>query len=454
MPSDWFSRFAAGGMQRARSTPLRRPRPGRTGPVLPPARPATSVLLALLCLLPSCSEIEEPLDWRDSARGGLAETPITFAESSAVAAHHSYPAYVITGGSSYMLAGVLDRGALRLESSAYLRWDLDDLPEQGTIERAYVQMVLRSAEQADSSVTGPYRLWMYDLAGSWAEDSLETAPAPADFIASSGEINTGGLTDTSDVLLNTLFEDPDLIDLVSDWRSGDKENQGVVLRPDDTSERGFLQLISREGSPRGVVTDVLTPALVLEIDLGTKDTLITKEAVADAYVMDVAGEVLIDESELLVSSGYVRRGLLELTLADLLAAQPDSLPRGSVVHRATLALPIVTDSDWHLPSDETLTLYVYETFDAWSPGVDPESISANYISDAFISASDTTVVLDVRGPVQRIFEGQDLTLFLRCAGEVGTFRSLLLTVGGAGARTPVLDVSISRPSPGRLGEGS
>lgn len=408
-------------------------------------------VLAIL-LVPSCSEIEEPLEWRDSARGGLGQAPVTISADSLVDAHLSYPAYVSTGSSSYFLAGVLDRGDTRLESSAYLRWDLEDLPD-GTILRAYVQLILRNVEQADSSAVGPFRLWMYDLAEAWDEDSLETPPARGGFIAGNGEITTGGVSDTSDVLLPTLFDDSGLIGLVGDWRRGHKENYGVVLRPDDQSEQGFLRLISSEGAPQGTVSDIATPALVIEIDLGTKDTLITKEAIADAYVIDVAGEIVLGESELLISSGYVRRGLLGLDLQNLIRQEPDSFPLGSVVHRATLTIRVVPESDWQLPADETLTMWVYETEDAWSENQAPDSIAASYVSQTIVTASDSVAVLDVRGPVQGIFEGRDPGLFLRCASEVGIFRSVLFSVGEPSGRPPVLDVSIARPSPGRLGNG-
>jgi hypothetical protein len=408
-------------------------------------------LLGVISLL-SCSEIHEPLDWKDAARAGLGEVPDTVVSDTLVVESDDFSTYVSTGSSSYFLAGKLTRSEARMEAHAYLKWDLTDLPD-GSITSASVQLVLRGVDEGDSSVTGPYELWMYELAEEWTEGTLDTLPERGTFVAGSGTITTGGASDTSDVLLTDLFDDPDLADLVDRWRDDDSTNYGVVLIPTDDSEEGFLRFISSEGTPQGYVTsDLSTPALVVTVNTAGVDTITTHEAVDDAYIVDVpAGDPAPADSLLLVSSGYVRRSILRLDLASLRASDPERFPVGIAVHSAALRLELVRDHEWSLGAGEQLTLRVYQTDEPWAEGVPPEVTSASLVSAATVAGEDSTAVFSIRGPIQEMFEGSSLSLVLQCETEVGRFRSLLFKGCSAVEGKPQVEMMFSRPGDGRLG---
>lgn len=414
----------------------------------------------------SCSETQQPLEWDQSSRGGLGEAPDTVLTDTVVVANAGYSVAVVTGFSSYFMVGRIVRSGPagdQITAQAYLRWDVSELPE-GQVQSAKLDLVLRNVEEADSPEPGLFQLRMYEVADTtWEEEDLGPLPPIAyntDRVWYSSPIDVSGVSDTSDVALNDVF---DMTDLVEEWHSDHSSNHGVVIVPLATESKGFLRFISREGVPEGYPTELGTPALAVEIRTADGDSTTTLEPESDGYVMFgqtavlaraggfVAGET---DTAMLLSSGYVQRLVMRLDLAVLAASDPQRFPPGIAVHQATLHLTPILNEDWSLDPEQDVTIRVYETDTEWSEDAMPEQIEASgeVVSTVIVTGSDTTVVLDIREAVQMALGAEDaqLNLMIRCGSEADLFRSLLSKTRRAVVGRPRMRMVFTRPGPGRF----
>ncbi|MCK4303833.1 MAG: DNRLRE domain-containing protein [Candidatus Eisenbacteria sp.] len=422
--------------------------------------------LLMAAWVSSCSETQRPLEWEEAVRGGLDASPITVDADTLVVASASYHEPVWTGISSYFLVGHLEQSNLALgaiTAQAYLKWDVSDLPE-GEILSAHLEFVLRDYERTPSEGPDLFNLELFAVTDSWCEDSLGIA-APASYgtqVGRSGSIdvtNMPGFPDfpesTDAVLSANDFILAELPALVDQWRGDESANNGLVIVPARTDPgEGFLRFVSSEGDPRDQTTEISTPALVVEIAAADGDTIITLEATEDGYAVFAEDEdlgaslCLGDDEDLILSAGYARRIILALDLSD-----PQVFPPGIAVHQAVLQLTVEPDADWILDPDKELTVRVHESDAVWSEGDLPETIEIDVesISSAVLTGDSTTVELDILDPVQKMLEGSDVSLVLRCALEPDFFRTLLVKGRCAADGRPRVRIVYTCPGTGRLG---
>jgi hypothetical protein len=411
-----------------------------------PAAVRLACALALLAALAaSCSETQSPLDWRDAVRKGLGSADSLIADTLVVREGFKH-IEVPTGASGYFLVGAIDRSAGSLVSKAYMRWDLTDLPE-GEIVSAHIEMHLNGVDDPVAGGTGVYDLAIYEVVEAWDEDSLNAIGPPAVLEVSLGHarVDTTGLADSSSVLPLTLFEseDPDegLLEKVLDWAADDSTNYGLMLRPLADSERGFLRFFSAEGRPSGSTTALSTPLLVLEIQ-GDDTTTVSLEAIDDAYAMEPEGEpVTLPAGALLVSSGYVNHAMMQLELPPpLTPATGDEAPQLAII-RGVLTLSLITDSEWSLAGDATMSVSLYDADVDWSLADPwPQTVLRERLDKVTVAAGDSTIVFDMAVHLQRLLEGSGRTLVLQGDNSTDKLRSIVVDGRESGAHRPRLEI--------------
>jgi hypothetical protein len=261
------------------------------------------------------------------------------------------------------------------------------------------------------------------------------------------QIDTTGIAHANQVLAMTLFEseDPDegLLAKVIDWAGDNSTNYGLVLRPLADSERGFLRFFSSEGLPSGSTGALSTPLLVLEIQ-GDDTTTVSLEAIDDVYAMEPEGEpVTLPEGTLLVSSGFVHHAMLQLELPPPLEpVTGDEVPQLAII-RAALTLSLVTDSEWSLAGDATMSLSLYDAKVDWSQANPwPGTVLHERLDRVTVAAGDTTVVFHIAPHVQRLLEGisPETTLVLQSDSSTDKLRSIVIDGRGSVARAPRLEI--------------
>jgi hypothetical protein len=411
-----------------------------------PAAARLACVLALLgALVVSCSETHAPLDWRDPVRQGLGSADSLTADTL-VARENFKHIELPTGASGYFLVGAIERSAGSLVSKAYMRWNLADLPE-GEIVSAHIEMHLNGVDEPAAGGTGVYDLGIYEVIDAWDEDSLNAIGPPAvrDVSLGHAQVDTIGIAAANSVLALTLFEseDPDegLLAKVLDWAADDSTNYGLVLRPLADSERGFLRFFSAEGRPSNSTTALSTPLLVLEIQ-GDDTTTVSLEAIDDAYAMEPEGEpVTLPAGTLLVSSGFVHHAMLQMELPPpLTPVTGDEAPQLAVI-RGALTLSLVTDNEWSLAGDATMSVSLYDAEVDWSHADPwPDTILRERLDRVTVSAGDTTVVFHIATHVQRLLEGSGHTLVLQSDNSTDKLRSIVVDGRETGAHRPRLEV--------------
>ncbi len=411
-----------------------------------PAAVRLGCVIALLgALVVSCSETHSPLDWRDAVRKGLGSAD-SLAADTLVARENFKHIELATGASGYFLVGAIDRSAGSLVSKAYMHWDLTDLPE-GEIVSAHIEMHLNGVDEPVVGGTGIYELGIYEVTEAWNEDSLNAIGPPAvrDVSLGHAQVDTTGLAAASNVLALTLFEseDPDegLLAKVRDWAADDSTNYGLMLRPLEDSERGFLRFYSAEGRPSSSTSVLSTPLLVLEIQ-GDDTTTVSLEAVDDAYAMQAEGEpVTLPASAMLVSSGYVNHAMMQLQLPPpLTPVTGDEAPPLAII-RGVLTLSLVTDNEWSLSNDATMSLSLYDADVDWSLADPwPDTVLRELLDKVTVAAGDTTVVFHIAPHVQRLLEGSGRTLVLQGDNSTDKLRSIVVDGRESGAHRPRIEL--------------
>ena len=410
--------------------------------------------LPLVCVAGlSCSETQQPLEWRDAVRGGLGETRRVTSDQALVSSAHD-SVVVATGSASRWLVGKVERSGTTHSARAFLRWDVTGLPE-GEITSAHVDLLVAGLDASDPQDSGPFQLRLYEVRGEWSEDSLNLGPLPEVNIGAplaDATIDTAGLGAADGVLTRAnLFEDPDLIALIDDWRADSSSNRGIMLRASSASPAGVLRFFSREGTDPAAGSALATPLLVVEVQ-GTDTTTVSLEAVADAYAMGATGPAsALPESLLVVSSGFVQRAALRLNPAVLLCApEGGNLPTEAVI-RGVLRLSLMPGEDWSLPVGRTIQLRVYEAEVDWaSPTPLASATLGAYIGGLTVAGADSTVEVPIAPHLRRLVEGEERSLVLECRPEIGGFASILLKNQTARRGRPELEV-VFGPLGGRRG---
>ena len=431
---------------------------GRAPRAIAVAGAGAGVVLGLL----SCSETEEPLTWPASTRPGLGEVPDTFIADTLVVADTTYNPTVLTGGGIYLLVGRelrLDPFEGEFDSRSYLRWDVSELPE-GEITSARIDLILRDASSSVGAAPESLFLEASEVTEAWDEDSLGVSPFPAvGAPIDTGIVRVEGISDTSDVLVTDVFSGAALRDLVASWRSDEDVNLGLVIGPASAeTQSGFFRLISSEGSPRGSAVNLSTPLLLVTIAATEGDTTISLEAEADGFVVSAhlpgsSDPVITPDSLLVLSSGYVQGLLFAFDLPALMASDPERFPVGMHVHQATLHLTTVRGTDWSLSADDSMTIWTYQTSTEWTEAEVPASIMLDEALSSGEFFEDDQIVLDVRGAVEQMVEGSDVSLVLNCSAATSQFRSALCKSRHAVLGRPELRIVFTGPTAGRLGEG-
>jgi hypothetical protein len=419
-------------------------------------RPVAGGLLLILAaaLLLCCTESHEPLDWRESIRGGLGPLDTLAADSLIVAAAHG-EVPVITGFSPYLLAGRVAREGQTIRSDLYLRWDVSDLPD-GNVERAHLEFYLDRVDGAGGG-GGDFQLRMYPVTSAWSEDSLTLEVQPSVNTASAlavAEFDTSGLAGgEGPLLLRPLFESESgaaLNELVEDWRDDAESNHGVMIKAGEASAEGMLRLFSAEGWPASFTDAHLTPRLAIEM----ADTTLYFQAGNDAFLAwSEDGEPAVADSLLLVNTGYVRRSALRFDLAPLRGATPAGAPvLDRAVVRGVLRLTLEPGRDWSLAADDTLTLYAYEAEVDWA-GADPlGSVDLiDFVGRAQVTGADETVELRIVEYLQRALEGAGTSLVVLSTNETTSFGSCLFRGPTAATGKPGVTI-VSAELTGRLGD--
>ncbi len=441
-------------------------------------------LIFLLALtLSSCSDDESLLNWSESNRDGLSDPADTLVSAEAITAGATYWEQQATGRTSYFLVGRVDRAGLVEDATtvfadAYLKWDLTDLPE-GTIVSAKLEFVLHDLDDAGTTPPESFNLRLFEVTQAWEEDSLGLYEAPltreATSFGNSGAFDVSNLSDTLDVSLPQLFVSPGdstLMDLVNQWLDDPSTNHGVAVRAaDETDEQGFLRFVAREGTPIGAAyedIDVDWPKLTLEVQVAEGDVEIRSlTAVEDGFQFyggdgrggfrafgreRTAFAGMDSETQLLLSSGYVQPMIFKIELDSLMAEDPQRFPKGLAIHQATLELTQILGDEWSMTPEDTLWLEAFTASTEWSEDDPPEpgEVNGPFISSTRITHDDETVSLDVRSAVQRIVEGEDLSIVVLIDAGPSVFRTILFQGRNAGTGAPALRTYFTRPSDGRI----
>ncbi len=403
-------------------------------------RRARLLALASLCVTAllglSCSETHEPLDWRDAVRSGLGESHALVADTL-VDWTAQGTAVVANGSTGRLLIGRVTREDQTIEARAFVRWDLSELPE-GTVSAAHVEVHLAGIDAADPTGADDHVLHMHRVVEAWTEDSLGLIPPPAAYMGSwaEGSLSSDGLGYEDTLLFKgDLFGDQELQTWIADWRTADSTNFGVMLRATSGSAEGILRLYSSEGVDYESGASLLTPLLVVTVD----GTAVSIEADADAYYVDCSPVVAPPDSLLLVSSGYVQRAALHLTLPASLPEATASDPPAIAIVRGLLRLHVVPGAAWSLPSERTLVVRAYES------QIDPSAADPladitfdDLIAESSVAGDDSVLVLGIAEHLQSRLEGSTKSLVLVCRTETGRLSSLLLQgVNGVGGRPEV-----------------
>jgi len=428
---------------------------------------AFAALIAFLSF--SCSNSEEPLIWGDSSRDGLGVVLDTIEVSDIFVADTSYLHPVVTGNSVYFLAGQVDRPEPtgNVIAKSYLRWDVSELPA-GDVVTAHLSILLRGLDQADTATSSDFKFEMREVAfrdSIWNESNLGVTYFPEEGRLLDTEIfDVSAVSDTSDLVFPESFIDVDLGELVEAWAADASTNLGVVIQPDPNSEpRGLLRFISREGLPILASGDDTSSRVALTVVVdpggGDDDTTMVFETVADGYIISAENDDPIqaaftttDDTDLLLSSGYVRRIALNPDIRGLIDGDSIRFPLGTTVHQADLKLFLVEgEENWVLADEEELSIGIYYADSLWSEGEALPSWSPIGVNTATITNETDPVELSISSVVQSIFEGSNRSFQIRCATETGYFKSVLFH-GRLGPldKRPRLRIVISQPGGGRM----
>ena len=430
---------------------------------------AAALWLVIAILAISCTESEAPLWWEEGSRGGLGAELDTIETSDIFVADSSYHYLASTGTSSYLMVGKIDRSEPTGDVIArtYLRWDLSELPE-GDLVRAYLTLIYRGLDQADTTASTSFKLEMRELeAGDslWTEDNLgiDVNPVIGDMIGVVEEFDLSAAPDTSDFVFLETFMHVDLVHLVKLWHLDSDNNQGVVLQMNGSSTpRGFLRFISSEGVPELTDESASKVALSVEVDPGGDEANVTTtfEAVEDAYLITTEGDEetelfrynpFDEETTLLLSSGYIKRIVLSPDLESYFAANPELFPAGTAIHQASLLLTVAEDEEWFLPPEDELTIQVYESDSVWIEGNPLPDWEPLGISSKSFTGEDEEIVLDILPMAQDVIEGTNRSLIVRLTTETGVFNSMLFHGRLASEELrPRVRLVISRPGDGRM----
>ncbi|MCK4414335.1 MAG: DNRLRE domain-containing protein [Candidatus Eisenbacteria sp.] len=428
------------------------PRRGRRGR-LAPIR-SLGLFLMVLCLVLSCTESHEPLDWREAVRGGLGQLDTLVSDSLVVGASHG-EVPVITGFSPYLLTGRITRDGEEIRSELYLRWDVSELPE-GNVERVHLEFYLDRVDAAGAG-SGDFQLRMYPVTSTWSEDSLtlETQPVVNTATAlATAEFDTAGLGAGEGPLhLRPLFESESgaaLNELIEDWRDDAESNFGVMIRAGASSSEGILRFFSAEGYPASFTEPHLTPRLAIEM----ADTTVYFQAIDDVFLgRTLSGELTIADSLLLVSTGYVRRSALRFDLSALRGSTPAGEPiLDRAVVRGVLHLALEPEQSWSLAADDNLTLFAYEADVDWESG-DPlgSAVLIDFVGEAGVAGDDAGVEIRIVEYLQRALEGSGTSLVILSTNETTTLGSILLRGPEASAGKPIVTI-VTADLVGRLGD--
>ncbi|MBP6875416.1 MAG: DNRLRE domain-containing protein [Candidatus Eisenbacteria bacterium] len=407
------------------------------------ARLSLPVLLSIASLL-GCGESHEALDWNESVRAGLAD-PDTLISDSLVVQSADGPVEVSTGLSPYLLAGTTTRGGQELRAETYLRWDVSSVP-QGTVTEASLTLYLQQVDLPGSG-GGEFSLAMHEVTGAWGEDSLTAGnrpPTDAATIASAIVDTLGIQGGDSVIVLTDVFDAPgneDFRRLIESWVTDSGTNRGVVIDAAAGSAEGLLRFFSAEGLPAGFGTPFLTPLLVVE----TADTLLSFEAIQDAFlVTPMGGPPAIPDSLLLVSAGYAHRAAFRLDLEQLLGPSSTADPNLAVI-RAVLRLRLEPGQAWSLPAGQSFSLHAYEARIDWS-AADPVASAEviERISTVTAHGGDPEIAIPIGTLMQDLVEGLDRDLLVLANTEVQEAKSVLLRGALAREGRPRVEVEFVR----------
>jgi hypothetical protein len=377
----------------------------------------------------SCSETQQPLELRDAVRGGLEQpSPITSVAAVDMAAYDSVA--VTNGAATRWLVGNIDRQGTTYSARTFLRWNLGTVPE-GTIHSASLSLMISSVELADAAESGPFEIRLYRVTGAWSEDSLVYQPLPSVDVGTpiaDALIDTTGLAASGGILLRArLFEDdPDLIELLSDWLADSTRNHGLMLRASSASPSGILRCFSRTGHHPATEDTLATPLLEVTV-YGEDTTTVSLEVAADAYTMGpLAPPAPLPDSLLWLSSGVVQRTALHIDPTPFYAEPTLSGSSQLVPLRGVLRLHLAPGYDWSLAGGSTLTIWAYDAEIDWTAADPiPGATLIESLGEVTVAGEDSTVDIPIADHLRRRMEGIERSVLLICAPEVGQAGSVL-----------------------------
>lgn len=416
----------------------------------PGAQRAPRLLLLLVSLLGaiglSCSETQQPLDWRDAVRGGLEPlSPVVSVSAVDRGAHDSVA--VANGDASRWLVGTIDRQGTTYSARTFLRWDLGKLPE-GTIHSASLSLMISAVQLADAAESGPFELRLYRVTSAWSEDSLVYQPLPSVEVGTplaDALIDTSGLAGSGGVLLRARLceDDPDLIALLTDWRADSTGNHGIMLRASSASPSGLLRCFSRSGVHPTTGDSLVTPLLEVTVH-GADTTTVSLEVAADAYTLGpLAPPAALPDSLLWLSAGVVQRVALHIDPAPFLSAPTQAGSPQRVPLRGVLRLHLVPGEDWSLAPGSTLTIWTYDAEIDWT-AEDPirGATLIESLGEVVVAGEDSTLEIPIADHLRRRMEGTERSLLLLCAPEVGQGASVLFKAQAARLGPPEVEAAL------------
>ncbi|MFH1142974.1 MAG: DNRLRE domain-containing protein [Candidatus Eisenbacteria bacterium] len=399
----------------------------------------------------ACTETHEPLDWRTAVRGGL-ESPDTLISDTLIVESAQGPANVSTGISPYLLTGRIVRSGQEITADLFLRWDVTDLT--AAVERVNLVMHLAAVDLPDTMATRIFPVEMYAVESAWSEDSLfiDDLPTVGTLAIAASQVDVSALAGDSVVTLGSVFSSPagsDFAQLVEAWRSGTRENFGVMVRAAIEAPEGVLRFFSAEGLPSGFST-LESPLLFVET---VDDSLLNIEADDDAFVIrPLTGPAAeLPDSLTLVSAGYIHRTALRFDVTPLLGADGD--PRLDIaIVQGLLRLHVAAAEPWSLDADQSFLVSVYPAAVDWSQ-LDPvrTAVLGDRLAQVTVSGDDEFVEIGIAPFLQGLIEGGSSSLVLLAGTELLEAKYVLFKDLQAEAGRPEVTLTYARLG-GRLDE--